>query len=78
MHMESQVLFATLFNLGINLLYTVLALLLGVVALVLIDKKLLKSIEIEDELKKGNIAIAIFASTILIFVAIIVSFGLKG
>lgn len=76
--MESQILFATLFNLGINLLYTVLALLLGVIALILIDKKLLKSIKIEDELKKGNIAIAIFASTILIFIALIVSFGLKG
>lgn len=76
--MESQVLFATLFNLGINLLYTILALLLGVIALILIDKKLLKSIKIEDELKKGNIAIAIFASTILIFIALIVSFGLKG
>ena len=76
--MESQILFATLFNLGINLLYTVLALLLGVIALILIDKKLLKSIEIEAELKKGNIAIAIFASTILIFIALIVSFGLKG
>ena len=76
--MESQVLFATLFNLGINLLYTVLALLLGVVALIVIDKKLLKTIEIEDELKKGNMAIAVFASTILLFVALIVSFGLKG
>ena len=76
--MESHVLFATFFNLGINLLYTILALLLGVVALIIIDKKLLKTIEIEDELKKGNMAIAVFSSTILLFVAIIVSFGLKG
>lgn len=76
--METQVLFATLFNLGINLLYTILALILGVVALILIDKTLLTKIKIEDELKKGNIAIAIFASTILIFIALIVSFGLKG
>lgn len=76
--MESQVLFATLFNLGINLLYTILALILGVIALILIDKIILTSIKIEDELKKGNIAIAIFASTILIFIALIVSFGLKG
>ena len=76
--METQILFATLLNLGINLLYTVLALILGVIALILIDKTLLKTIEIEDELKKGNIAIAIFASTILIFIALIVSFGLKG
>ena len=76
--MESQVFFATLFNLGINLLYTVLALILGVLALIIIDKKLLKSVVIEEELKKGNMAIAIFSSTILLFVALIVSFGLKG
>ena len=76
--MESQILFATLFNLGINLLYTILALFLGVAALIVIDKKLLKKIEIQDELKKGNVAIAIFSSTILLFIALIVSFGLKG
>lgn len=76
--MELEFLFATLFNLGINLVYTILALALGIIALVVVDKKLLKTIEIQDELKKGNIAIAIFASTILLFVALIVSFGLKG
>ncbi|MDY6904622.1 MAG: DUF350 domain-containing protein [Thermodesulfobacteriota bacterium] len=76
--MESQVLFATFFNLGINLIYTILALILGVVALIIIDKQLLKTIVLEEELKKGNIAIAVFSSTILLFIAIIVSFGLKG
>jgi uncharacterized membrane protein YjfL (UPF0719 family) len=76
--MGSEILYATLFNLGINLLYTVLALILGVAALIIIDKKLLKKIEVQDELKNGNIAIAIFSSTILLFVALIVSFGLKG
>ncbi len=76
--MESQFLYASLFNLGINLIFTILALFIGVIALVVIDKKLLKKVEIEEELKKGNIAIAIFSSTILLFVALIVSFGLKG
>lgn len=76
--MDSQFLFATLFNLGINLVYTVLALVIGVFALVIIDRKLLKSTEVETELKNGNIAIAIFSSTVLLFVALIVSFGLKG
>ena len=76
--MELQFLYATLFNLGINLIFTILALFIGVIALVVIDKKLLKRVEIEEELKKGNMAIAIFSSTILLFVALIVSFGLKG
>ncbi|WP_091387486.1 DUF350 domain-containing protein [Microbulbifer marinus] len=76
--MQMEFLTATLFNLGINLLYTLLALFIGIIALIAIDKKLLKHVDIEGELKNGNIAVAIFASTILIFVALIISFGLKG
>ncbi|WGL15034.1 DUF350 domain-containing protein [Microbulbifer bruguierae] len=76
--MQSEFLTATLFNLGINLIYTVLAIFVGMVALLIIDKKLLKQVDIQQELKKGNIAVAIFASTILVFVAMIISFGLKG
>jgi len=76
--METDFLFASIFNLSINLIYTVIALFIGVTSLVIIDKKILKTIQIEEELKKGNIAVAIFASTILVFVALIVSFGLKG
>lgn len=76
--MDTGFIFATLFNLGINLTYTILALFVGIAALVVIDKKILKSTEVEKELKDGNIAIAIFSSTVLLFVALIVSFGLKG
>ena len=76
--MQPEFLTATLFNLGINLLYTVLAIFVGMVALLVIDKKLLKHVDIQQELKNGNIAVAIFASTILVFVAMIISFGLKG
>lgn len=76
--MNTEFIFATLFNLGMNLVYTVLALIVGVTALVIIDRKLLKSTEVEKELKEGNIAMAIFSSTVLLFVAMIVSFGLKG
>ena len=76
--METQFFLATLFNLGLNLIYTLLALLVGVVALRIFDQQLLKNVDIEHQLQEGNLAVAIFASTILIFVAIIVSFGLKG
>lgn len=69
---------ASLINLAINLGYTIIALLVGVYGLLWIDKKLLKNIDIEDEIKKGNLAVAIFASTILIFVAIIIAFGFRG
>jgi hypothetical protein len=68
----------TMINLGINLVYTMVALIVGMAALIFIDKKLLKNICFEEELKKGNLAVALFASAILLFVAIIVTFGFKG
>lgn len=76
--MTGQLLIATLANLGTNLVYTLVALALGVSALLFIDRKLLTKVDIEEELKKGNMAVAIFASTILLFVALIVTFGLRG
>ena len=76
--MESQFLLSTLIQLGINLVYTLLALLVGVVALQIVDNLLLKNVDIQKQLQDGNMAVSVFASTILIFVAIIVSFGLKG
>ncbi|RCU51552.1 MULTISPECIES: DUF350 domain-containing protein [Corallincola] len=76
--MGGEFLAATFFNLAINLIYTLVSLLVGVMALRFIDSKLLKNIDIEQELKEGNVAVAIFASTILLFVALIISFGLKS
>ncbi|BBB26273.1 DUF350 domain-containing protein [Amphritea japonica] len=76
--MEMEFFSASLINLLLNLSYTVIALIVGVYALLWIDKRLLKNIDIEEEMKKGNLAVSIFASTILIFVAIIVASGLKG
>ncbi|MBN0988659.1 MULTISPECIES: DUF350 domain-containing protein [Amphritea] len=76
--MEMEFFSASLINLLLNLSYTIIALVVGVYALLWIDKRLLKNIDIEEEMKKGNIAVSIFASTVLIFVAIIVASGLKG
>jgi len=76
--MESEFIIATLFNLGVNLAYTIVALVLAVAALILIDRVLLRDVDIQKQLQDGNLAVALFASTILLFVALIVSFGLKG
>ena len=76
--METEFFIASLINLGINLCYTVVALIVGVYALLWIDKKLLKHIDIEAEIRNGNIAVSLFASTILIFVALIIAFGFRG
>ena len=69
---------ASLINLAINLSYSILDFLVGVYGLMWVDDKLLKNIDLEEEMKKGNVAVAIFASTILIFVALIIAFGFRG
>ena len=76
--MQIEFFLASLMNLALNLVYTVIALLVGVLALQWIDKRLMKAIDFEQELKQGNVAVAIFASSILIFVALIVTFGFQG
>ena len=69
---------ASLINLLVNLSYSILALVVGVYGLLWVDDKLLKNIDLEEEMKKGNVAVAIFASTILIFVALIIALGFRG
>ena len=76
--METGFFFATLFNLFMNIFYTIIALAVGLLALQVVDRQLLKSLDIQEELKNNNMAVAVFASTVLLFVALIVSFGLKG
>ena len=69
---------ASFLNLLVNLAYTIITLVVGVYALIWVDKKLIKNVDIETELRNGNIAVAIFASTILLFVALIIAFGFRG
>ena len=76
--MEFDFLSASLVNLAINISYTLISLVVAVYALILIDKKLLKGVDIQQELKNNNLAVAIFASSIMLFVAIIISFGLQS
>ena len=76
--MELEFFTASLINLLVNLSYSILALVVGVYGLLWVDDKLLKNIDLEEEMKEGNIAVAIFASTILIFVALIIAFGFRG
>ena len=75
--MQTEFFLGTIFNLIMNLVYTIVALFIGIFALKIIDKKLLTSFDLEKELKNNNLAVAIFSSTILLFIAFIVSFGLK-
>jgi uncharacterized membrane protein YjfL (UPF0719 family) len=57
----------------INLGYAVISLFISVIALVLIDKYIFRNIDFIEEIKKGNLAVAIFQSVILIFIGFVVS-----
>jgi len=74
---DSSFYIATSINLGINLVYTILALFCGLTAFILFDKYFLPQIDFIEEIKKGNIAAAIFASTLLLFVGIVTGFVLS-
>jgi|LauGreDrversion4_1035100.scaffolds.fasta_scaffold1047112_1 uncharacterized membrane protein YjfL (UPF0719 family) len=63
----------------INLVYAVVAFLFGVVALIVADKWIFRKIDFEEEIKKGNLAAAVFGGALTIFVALIISRSLgKG
>ncbi|WP_348733546.1 DUF350 domain-containing protein [Rheinheimera texasensis] len=75
--MESAFINASLVNLALNLSYTVISLFVAVAALMVIDKVLLKKLDIQQELANNNLAVAIFCSALMIFVALIICFGLQ-
>jgi uncharacterized membrane protein YjfL (UPF0719 family) len=62
----------------VNLLYTLLAIGLAVFAVRLVDEKVFTKVDFQEEIKKGNMAAAILVAAIMIFMAIVVSSGLKG
>ena len=75
--MEAEFISATYFSMGTNLLFTLVTLVFSVILLLGVDKILLKNINLQEEIKNGNIAAAIFASSIMLFIAIIVGMGIR-
>ena len=63
----------TIYFLALNLLYALIALVVSSIAIVLLDKYLFRGINFIEEIKKGNIAAAIFYSTTLIFAGLVVA-----
>ncbi len=61
---------------GLNFLYAVLGLVLMYLSFVGFDH-MMKKINFEDELKNGNVAVAIFTGSIFIAIAIIVGGALN-
>jgi uncharacterized membrane protein YjfL (UPF0719 family) len=75
--MDNEFAKASLMLLAGNLVYALAAVVLGVICLKLVDHFLLKKIDLEEEIKKGNVAAAIFGSTILLFVALLIGLSLS-
>lgn len=59
--------------LGINLLYALLGIVIAVIGIKLIDVFFLRRIDLEEEIKKGNIAAAIFAAALILGAAMIIA-----
>jgi len=74
--MEADFISATYFTLGLNLIFTLVTVVASVILLLGIDKILLKNVNLQEEIKKGNVAASIFASSIMLFIAIIVGMGI--
>ncbi len=71
--MDQQFWKATAITFAINLTYAVVALVVGAAAVRWIDKRMFPEIDFMDEIKKGNLAAAIFAGVLMMFVAVILA-----
>ena len=71
--MDQQFWKATAITFVINLVYTLVALVLGAAAVRWIDKRMYPEIDFMEEIRKGNVAAAIFAGVLLMFVAVIMA-----
>ena len=71
--MEITTVQQSLLYLSINLVYAVVALLVGVIAIRAVDRWLYTRVDFEDEIKAGNVAAAIYKSALLLFVGIVIA-----
>jgi uncharacterized membrane protein YjfL (UPF0719 family) len=74
--MDWEFIRSTLVLLGINLVYALLALVIGVTAFLGLDRWFFRRIDFQEEIAKGNVAAAIFSGVLLLFVAIIIGMSL--
>jgi len=70
--MEITTVQQSMLYLGINLVYAIMALLVGVIAIRAIDRWLYTRVDFEEEIKRGTIAAAIYKSALLLFVGLVI------
>lgn len=71
--MDIQFVKASSFMLLVNLVYSLVGFLLAMCAIVLVDKIFLRKLCLQEEIRKGNVAAAIFASALIISAVFAVS-----
>ncbi len=64
--MDLQFVKASSFMLALNLIYALLGFVLAICAIVFVDKIFLRKLCLQEEIKKGNMAAAIFASALIL------------
>lgn len=64
--MDMQFVKASAFMLTLNLIYALLGFILAVIAILAVDKLFLRRLSLEEEIKKGNMAAAVFASALVL------------
>lgn len=64
--MDMQFVKASAFMLTLNLVYALLGFILAVIAILAVDKLFLRRLSLEEEIKKGNMAAAVFASALVL------------
>lgn len=72
---ELPLLRASALSLGMHLVFGVLTLFVGAVAIKMIDKVLLKKIDLEEEIARGNLAAAVLFAALWISLAMILTRG---
>ena len=75
--MNPALLTANLWTMGLNLTYALVAMLIGLVAVKFVDRLVFPEINMIAEIKKGNIAAAIFAGMGLVFLALVLSSAVR-
>ncbi len=68
---------ATALMLIVRLAYALVSLALALAVLKWIDHRLLQKLDLEEEIRKGNVAAAIVASAALLFVALLIGMALQ-
>lgn len=75
--MNQAILSANLWTMGLNLIYAIIAMTIGLVAVKLMDRIIFPEIDFIAEIKRGNIASAIFAGMVLLFLALLLSSAVR-